>query len=163
MKKHLPDLFEEQPDLLHGLVTQLSPSIIIFEGVPAYRCIQNPWEFILSFPRAYHSGFNCGFNCADTVNVAPLDWLPYGKNGIREQARKTTISHDKLLLGAARKAVKAQWEIYLLRKDTLDNIRWKGVCGKDDILTNELKSASHIWIPYFLKAYNGLVALPILG
>ncbi|KAF6142484.1 hypothetical protein GIB67_039448 [Kingdonia uniflora] len=23
--------------------------------------------------------------------------------------------------------------------------------------------ASHLWIPYFLKAYNGLVALPILG
>ncbi|KAF6141269.1 hypothetical protein GIB67_024353 [Kingdonia uniflora] len=74
------------------------------------------------------------------VNVTPLDWLTYGQNAIREQALKTTISHDKLLLGAAREAVKAHWEIHLLRKDTLDNIRWKGVCGKDGILTNELKA-----------------------
>ncbi|KAF6150915.1 hypothetical protein GIB67_026836 [Kingdonia uniflora] len=143
MKKHLPDLFEKQPDLLHKFVTQLSPSILISEGVPVYRCVQNPREFILTFPRAYHSGFNCGFNCAEAVNVAPLDWLPYGQNAIelyREQARKTTISHDKLLLEAAREAVKAHWEIHLLRKDTLDNIRWKGVCGKDGILTNELKA-----------------------
>ncbi|KAK1307626.1 putative lysine-specific demethylase JMJ14 [Acorus calamus] len=32
MKKHLPDLFEEQPDLLHELVTQLSPSVLKSEG-----------------------------------------------------------------------------------------------------------------------------------
>lgn len=142
MRKHLPELFDEQPDLLHKLVTQLSPSILKAEGVPVYRCVQNPGEFVLTFPRAYHSGFNCGFNCAEAVNVAPVDWLPYGQNAIelyREQGRKTSISHDKLLLGAAREAVKAQWELNLLRRNTPDNLRWKVVCGKDGLLSKAFK------------------------
>ncbi|KAL3520986.1 hypothetical protein ACH5RR_019135 [Cinchona calisaya] len=143
MRKHLPDLFEEQPDLLHKLVTQLSPSVLKAEGVPVYRCIQNPGEFVLTFPRAYHAGFNCGFNCAEAVNVAPVDWLPHGQNAIelyREQGRKTSISHDKLLLGSARAAVKAHWELSLLRKNTPDNLRWRDVCGKDGILSKALKT-----------------------
>ncbi|KAK2979571.1 hypothetical protein RJ640_016245, partial [Escallonia rubra] len=143
MRKHLPDLFEEQPDLLHKLVTQLSPSIIISEDIPVYRCTQSPGEFVLTFPRAYHSGFNCGFNCAEAVNVAPVDWLPHGLNAIelyREQCRKTSISHDKLLLGAAREAVKAHWELNLLRKNTSGNLRWKDVCGRDGILSKALKA-----------------------
>ncbi|XP_047316083.1 putative lysine-specific demethylase JMJ16 isoform X2 [Impatiens glandulifera] len=142
MKKHLPQLFQEQPDLLHKLVTQLSPAILRSEGVSVYRCVQNEGEFVLTFPRAYHSGFNCGFNCAEAVNVAPVDWLPHGQNAVelyRGQCRKTSVSHDKLLLGAAREAVKAQWELNLLRKNTSDNLRWKSVCGKNGILTNAFK------------------------
>ncbi|XP_058094569.1 putative lysine-specific demethylase JMJ16 [Magnolia sinica] len=143
MKKHLPDLFEEQPDLLHKLVTQLSPSILKSEGVPVYRCVQNRGEFVLTFPRSYHSGFNCGFNCAEAVNLAPVDWLPHGQNAIeryREQGRKTTVSHDKLLLGAAREAVRAHWELQLLKKNTSENLRWKDVCGTDGILAKALKT-----------------------
>ncbi|VFQ99363.1 unnamed protein product [Cuscuta campestris] len=143
MKKHLPSLFDEQPDLLHKLVTQLSPSILKSEGVPVYRCVQNSGEFVLTFPRAYHAGFNCGFNCAEAVNVAPMDWLPHGQNAIEiysGQRRRTSISHDKLLLGAARDAVRAQWELSLLRKNTSDNLRWRDVCGKDGVLSHVLKS-----------------------
>ncbi|XP_052187665.1 putative lysine-specific demethylase JMJ16 [Diospyros lotus] len=147
MRKHLPDLFDEQPDLLHKLVTQLSPSILKSEGVPVCRCVQNPGEFVLTFPRAYHSGFNCGFNCAEAVNVAPVDWLPHGQNAIElycQQGRKTSVSHDKLLLGAAREAVKAHWELNLLRKNTSDNLRWRDLCGKDGILTNALRTRVEI-------------------
>ncbi|KAH6802953.1 Transcription factor jumonji family protein / zinc finger family protein [Perilla frutescens var. frutescens] len=143
MRKHLPDLFEEQPDLLHKLVTQLSPSILRSEGVPVHRCVQNPGEFVLTFPRAYHAGFNCGFNCAEAVNIAPVDWLPYGQNALdlyREQGRRTSISHDKLLLGAAREAVKENWEHNFLRKYKSNNLRWNEVCGKDGILSKALKT-----------------------
>ncbi|PWA51618.1 hypothetical protein CTI12_AA454150 [Artemisia annua] len=166
MRKKLPDLFAAQPDLLHKLaksiakerlnhamsenlrikpsltVTQLSPTILNSEGVPVYRCIQNPGDFVLTFPRSYHSGFNCGFNCAEAVNVAPFDWLPHGHTAIelyREQGRKTSISHDKLLLGAAIDAAKAQWEMNLLRKNTPVNLKWKLVCGKNGVLTKVLK------------------------
>ncbi|XP_010906800.2 lysine-specific demethylase JMJ703 isoform X1 [Elaeis guineensis] len=143
MKKHLADLFEEQPDLLHNLVTQFSPSILKSEGVPVYRCVQHSGEFVITFPRAYHSGFNCGFNCAEAVNVAPIDWLPHGQNAVElysEQRRKISISHDKLLLGAAREAVRAQWNILFLGKNTLDNLRWKEACGLDGILAKSLKA-----------------------
>lgn len=128
--------------LLVMQVTQLSPSILKSEGVPVYRCIQNPGEFVLTFPRAYHSGFNCGFNCAEAVNVAPVDWLPHGQIAVelyREQGRKTSVSHDKLLLGAAREAVRAHWELNLLKKNTCDNLRWKDACGRDGILAKAFK------------------------
>ncbi|CAN6279662.1 unnamed protein product [Urochloa humidicola] len=143
MRKHLPDLFDEQPDLLHNLVTQFSPSLLKSEGVPVYRCVQHEGEFVLTFPRAYHAGFNCGFNCAEAVNVAPIDWLPIGQDAVelyREQARKITISHDKLLLGAAKEAIRAQWDILFLKRNTTDNLRWKNMCGPDSTICKSLKA-----------------------
>ncbi|KAF9589834.1 hypothetical protein IFM89_028769 [Coptis chinensis] len=143
MKKNLPDLFEEQPDLLHELVTQLSPSILRSEGVPVYRVVQHSGEFVLTFPRAYHSGFNCGFNCAEAVNVAPVDWLSHGQSAVElysEQCRKTSLSHDKLLFEAAQKAVRALWEILHLKKENSGNLNWKSVCGKDGMLTAAVKT-----------------------
>lgn len=143
MKKHLAELFEEQPNLLHNLVTQFSPSILKSESIPVYRCIQQEGEFVLTFPRAYHSGFNCGFNCAEAVNIAPVDWLPHGQNAVElycEQMRKITISHDKLLLGAAREAVRALWNVLFLKKDTPENRVWKNTSGPVGILAKSLKA-----------------------
>ncbi|XP_042375263.1 lysine-specific demethylase JMJ18-like isoform X1 [Zingiber officinale] len=142
MKKHLPELFEEQPDLLHELVTQLSPSILKAEGVPVYRAIQKSGEFVLTFPRAYHSGFNCGFNCAEAVNVAPADWLPHGQCAVElysEQHRKTSLSHDKLLLGVAWEAVKEK----LGESPMYTNAKfktWQNFCGKDGVLAQAVKA-----------------------
>ena len=127
--------------LVTNQVTQLSPSVLKSEGVPVYRAIQNSGEFVLTFPRAYHSGFNCGFNCAEAVNVAPVDWLPHGQCAVElysEQRRKTSVSHDKLLLGAALEAVRALWEISLLGKNNPENLRWQSVCG-DGTLTSAIK------------------------
>ncbi|CBI39010.3 unnamed protein product, partial [Vitis vinifera] len=143
MRKHLPDLFEEQPYLLNELVTQLSPSVLKSENVPVYRAIQNSGEFILTFPRAYHSGFNCGFNCAEAVNVAPVDWLSHGQSAVElysEQCRKTSISHDKLLLASAQKAVQALRDPSVLGKEDQVNLSWKSVCGKDGTLTKAVKT-----------------------
>lgn len=142
MKKHLPDLFEEQPDLLHELVTQLSPSVLKSEGVPVYRAVQHSGEFVLTFPRAYHSGFNCGFNCAEAVNVAPVDWLAHGQSAVElysEQCRKTSLSHDKLLFGSARSAVRSLWELSVSGKENSGSMNWKCVCGKDGTLTKAVK------------------------
>lgn len=143
MRKELPDLFEEQPDLLNELVTQLSPSVLKAEGVPVYRAIQHSGEFVLTFPRAYHSGFNCGFNCAEAVNVAPVDWLAHGQNAVElysRQRRKTSISHDKLLLGSALEAVRALYELSILGNSTPTNLSWKSACGKDGVLTKAIKT-----------------------
>ncbi|KAH7654403.1 histone demethylase JARID1 protein [Dioscorea alata] len=143
MRKNLPELFEEQPGLLHELVTQLSPSVLKSEGVPVYRVIQKSGEFVLTFPRAYHSGFNCGFNCAEAVNVAPMDWLPHGQCAVElysEQARKTSLSHDKLLLGAAREAIKALWDVLVLGKQDSEKFRWQSVCQQDGVLTKAIKA-----------------------
>ncbi|KAK3140368.1 hypothetical protein QOZ80_5AG0399940 [Eleusine coracana subsp. coracana] len=144
MRKNLPKLFEEQPDLLHELVTQLSPSVLKSEGVPVYRVVQNPGEFVLTLPRAYHSGFNCGFNCAEAVNVAPVDWLPHGQCAVelyREQHRKTSISHDKLLLKTAKEAVTQLWmNLFRCKSNDEEKYRWVDMCGKDGVLTRAIKT-----------------------
>ncbi|KAF9597370.1 hypothetical protein IFM89_017716 [Coptis chinensis] len=64
--------------------------------------------------RVLDARFNCGFNCAEAVNVAPLDWLPHKQNAIEiycKQGRKTSVSHDKMFLGAARETMRVQWEL----------------------------------------------------
>lgn len=94
--------------------------------------VQNAGEYVLTFPRAYHAGFNCGFNCAEAVNVAPVDWLAHGQNAVElysKETRKTSLSHDKLLLGAAYEAVKA-----VVKENT-----WKSFCGKNGALTKAIQ------------------------
>ncbi|TKY60185.1 Lysine-specific demethylase JMJ18 [Spatholobus suberectus] len=143
MRKHLPDLFEEQPNLLNELVTQLSPSILKSEGVPVHRIVQHSGEFVVTFPRAYHCGFNCGFNCAEAVNVAPVDWFVHGQNAAELyslQCRKTSLSHDKLLFGFAQEAVHALAKLTLHGKENLKYIKWRSACGKDGVLTKAVKT-----------------------
>lgn len=119
----------------------MSPSILKAEGVPVYRAIQKSGEFVLTFPRAYHSGFNCGFNCAEAVNVAPADWLPHGQCAVElysEQHRKTSLSHDKLLLGVAWEAVKEKLGESLMH-DNAKFKTWQNFCGKDGVLAQAVK------------------------
>jgi histone demethylase JARID1 len=60
MKKAVPELFEQQPDLLFQLVTMLSPGRLLKENVKVYAVDQRPGQFVVTFPKAYHSGFNHG-------------------------------------------------------------------------------------------------------
>lgn len=110
MKKLTPELFESQPDLLHQLVTLMNPNTLMAHGVPVstggcappppnsspnicvlssnraltqvVRTNQCAGEFVITFPRAYHSGFNQGYNFAEAVNFCTADWVRAPKNGL---------------------------------------------------------------------------------
>uniref|UniRef100_A0A8C1Q6Z6 [histone H3]-trimethyl-L-lysine(4) demethylase n=1 Tax=Cyprinus carpio TaxID=7962 RepID=A0A8C1Q6Z6_CYPCA len=96
MKKLTPELFEFQPDLLHQLVTIMNPNILMTHGVPVVRTNQCAGEFVITFPRAYHSGFNQGYNFAEAVNFCTL---PTGRSCIehyRRLRRYCVFSHEEL-------------------------------------------------------------------
>ncbi|KAL8200906.1 hypothetical protein R6Q57_012245 [Mikania cordata] len=100
MRNSLPDLFDAQPDLLFQLVTMLNPSVLQEHNVPVYSVLQEPGNFVITFPRSYHGGFNFGLNCAEAVNFAPADWLPHGGFGAelyQHYRRPAVLSHEELL------------------------------------------------------------------
>ncbi|CAI5724495.1 hypothetical protein KXD40_000932 [Peronospora effusa] len=100
MKELTPELFGSQPDLHMQLVTMFSPKTLREHGVPVYRATHRPNEFIVTFPSAYHAGFNTGFNCAEAVNFATIDWLPWGAKSLRKyrEFRKLPVfCHDALV------------------------------------------------------------------
>uniref|UniRef100_A0AAV2ZPC4 [histone H3]-trimethyl-L-lysine(4) demethylase n=1 Tax=Pyxicephalus adspersus TaxID=30357 RepID=A0AAV2ZPC4_PYXAD len=100
MKKLTPELFESQPDLLHQLVTLMNPNTLMSHGVPVVRTNQCAGEFVITFPRAYHSGFNQGYNFAEAVNFCTADWLPTGRKCIehyRRLRRYCVFSHEELI------------------------------------------------------------------
>ncbi|KAH7937618.1 hypothetical protein HPB49_013660 [Dermacentor silvarum] len=100
MRCAAPELFQAQPDLLHQLVTIMNPNILQATGVPIYRTDQSAGEFVITFPRSYHAGFNQGYNFAEAVNFAPADWLPIGRVCVSHYSmlrRFCVFSHDELV------------------------------------------------------------------
>ena len=104
MRQAVPELFESQPDLLFQLVTLLPPDRLKKAGVNVYALDQRAGQFVITFPQAYHAGFNHGFNFNEAVNFAPEDWEPYGEKGVerfQEFRKQPCFSHDELLMTAA--------------------------------------------------------------
>ncbi|KAI9464290.1 jumonji superfamily protein [Russula earlei] len=101
IKKEAPDLFEAQPDLLFQLVTLMNPKRLTDEGVRVCACNQRAGELVITFPKAYHAGFNHGFNLNEAVNFALPGWLTYGRQCVeryREHRKQPVFSHDELLI-----------------------------------------------------------------
>lgn len=57
----------------------VSPGNLSYNGIYVYRMVQLPGEFIITFPHGYHSGFNLGYNCAESINFATMNWVEYGR------------------------------------------------------------------------------------
>ena len=100
MRDSAPDLFKRQPDLLHQLVTLMSPLKLVEHGIPCVYADQNPNEFMITYPRVYHAGFNCGFNFNEAVNFAIDEWLEFGEksvNDYRPIKKENVFNHYELL------------------------------------------------------------------
>ena len=57
----------------------ISPNVLDKLGVPYQKVVQEERNAIIVFPYAYHSGFNHGFNIAESTNFALERWIEYGK------------------------------------------------------------------------------------
>lgn len=100
MKSLAPDLFQRQPDLLHQLVTLISPSELAKISIPCTFADQQANEFVVTFPRVYHAGFNSGFNFNEAVNFTMDSWLDFGERAIsdyRKIRKENVFDHYNLL------------------------------------------------------------------
>ncbi|XP_037070415.1 LOW QUALITY PROTEIN: probable lysine-specific demethylase 4B, partial [Pollicipes pollicipes] len=57
----------------------LSPQVLKRHGVPVNKITQEQGDIMITFPYGYHSGYNHGFNCAESTNFASPRWIEYGK------------------------------------------------------------------------------------
>ena len=58
----------------------ISPQLLEKEKqIPVNRLVHHEGEFVITFPYGYHSGYNLGYNCAESVNFATESWLDYGR------------------------------------------------------------------------------------
>lgn len=147
MREAVPELFETQPDLLFQLVTLLTPEHLKKAGVRVYALDQRAGQMVITFPQAYHAGFNHGFNFNEAVNFAPSDWEPYGLAGVerlQQFRRQSCFSHDELLWTAAEGPISAltiQTAKWLA--PALDKIHKREREQREGFITKHLENNSH--------------------
>ncbi|EST05603.1 Zinc finger, PHD-finger [Kalmanozyma brasiliensis GHG001] len=116
MRKAAPDLFETLSDLLFHLTTMMSPEKLKKEGVRVVACDQRANEFVVTFPKAYHSGFNHGLNLNEAVNFALPDWIFDDLESVRryQHFRKPAVfSHDQLLITVSQQSQTIETAVWL--------------------------------------------------
>ncbi|RAL47541.1 hypothetical protein DM860_011279 [Cuscuta australis] len=82
----------------------MSPEVLLNAGVPCCRLVQDVGDFVVTFPRAYHSGFSHGFNCGEASNIATPGWLRVAKDAAIRRASincPPMVSHFQLLYDLA--------------------------------------------------------------
>jgi hypothetical protein len=110
MQEALPHLFKACPGLLCRLVTQMLPDWLRQRGVDVYRVVHTPRSFIITMPNSYHTGFNTGFNIAESCNFGALPWIAWSGKIAEKYAsipRQVSISHDKMLIGIIERCLDA--------------------------------------------------------
>lgn len=95
------------PGFLRHKMTLIAPSTLAKQSIPFSKITQHQGEFIITFPYAYHAGFNYGFNCAESTNFALPRWIEYGKHSVQCACR-----HDMVKIRMDRFVFKYQPDLY---------------------------------------------------
>lgn len=73
------DNIDENPSLLLQPNYMLSPELLTQRGIICHSLEQRAGQIVVTFPKAYTSHLNYGFNMTESVNFFPsFDWLDYG-------------------------------------------------------------------------------------
>ncbi|KAH7908694.1 JmjC domain, hydroxylase-domain-containing protein [Hygrophoropsis aurantiaca] len=79
MKGYFPKDISQCPQFLRHKSFLASPTLLAQSSCRPNFLVQKEGEFVITFPRGYHAGFNLGFNCAESVNFALESWLDLGR------------------------------------------------------------------------------------
>uniref|UniRef100_A0A1I8JGV4 [histone H3]-trimethyl-L-lysine(9) demethylase n=1 Tax=Macrostomum lignano TaxID=282301 RepID=A0A1I8JGV4_9PLAT len=86
--------YKSCPAFLRHKTTLISPQVLHKYGVPFDKITQHSGEIIITFPYGYHSGFNVGYNCAESTNFASRRWISYGKKAALCCCQKDSVKID---------------------------------------------------------------------
>lgn len=79
----MKDTFHEEynacSEFLRHKTFLASPAFLEKNGISYNKVVHNAGEFIITYPYGYHSGFNYGYNLAESVNFALDDWFEFAK------------------------------------------------------------------------------------
>ncbi|CAK5263192.1 unnamed protein product [Mycena citricolor] len=79
MRGYFPKDTSHCPQFLRHKSFLASPTLLAQSAVRANHLVQHAGEFVITYPRGYHAGFNLGLNCAESVNFALDSWLDEGR------------------------------------------------------------------------------------
>ncbi|KAI9807544.1 MAG: hypothetical protein M1825_005484 [Sarcosagium campestre] len=80
MKNVWPNDAKNCSQFLRHKTYLISPSLLQSQyNIRVNRLVHHEGEFVITFPYGYHSGYNLGYNCAESVNFATESWLEYGR------------------------------------------------------------------------------------
>lgn len=99
-----PQLVRQRPGLLHDIVTHIPPARLARLGIPVCRLVQRPGEFVVTLPRAYHSGVNLGSNMNEAVNLGAASWIKAGTASAEQyrNVRSPALCMERLCLHVLR-------------------------------------------------------------
>ncbi|KZV77775.1 JmjC-domain-containing protein [Peniophora sp. CONT] len=98
------------PQFLRHKAFLVSPTILAKSSCRPNTLVQHAGEFVVTYPRGYHAGFNLGFNCAESANFALDSWLERGRNARVCECVDDAVRIDVDSLLAAREEDKREEE-----------------------------------------------------
>eukprot|EP01103_Thecamoeba_quadrilineata_P017969 TRINITY_DN6608_c0_g1_i1.p1 TRINITY_DN6608_c0_g1~~TRINITY_DN6608_c0_g1_i1.p1 ORF type:complete len:451 (+),score=98.55 TRINITY_DN6608_c0_g1_i1:102-1454(+) len=133
--KQFSQLAKACPEYLRHKTSLISPVVLEKNGFLVSHAHQEPGEFIVTFPAAYHFGFNSGFNCAEAVNFANEKWLEIGARAKVCRCVSDSVSIDMNLLR----------ERILQMKASRNEDAWMFSCrcGRHEGITNSHDKSTH--------------------
>jgi hypothetical protein len=81
-------------EYLRHKTKMFSPTCLQESGLPYDTVVQDAGEFVVTFPGAYHAGFNHNFNLAEATNFATPRWLEIGKKAKICRCRPDSVYID---------------------------------------------------------------------
>ncbi|GAQ81425.1 protein with JUMONJI domain [Klebsormidium nitens] len=102
----MPEFHRNCPEFLRHKETLVTPFLIQQHNIPLVKAVQTPGQWIINFPSAYHSGFNHGFNCAESTNFATRRWVEYGAKAKACKCSGESVRIDMRLFGVEPPPVK---------------------------------------------------------
>ena len=114
-KELYPNLASWCSSFMRHKTCLIQPQTLNQLGIPYQKVVQEERNAIIVFPYAYHSGWNHGFNCAESTNFALPRWIEYGK-----RARQCDCGRSKVIFSMEAFVQKYQPEMYESWKNGTD-------------------------------------------